>query len=67
MRWKSAQWEQSFSTLADRQSDMTILVGTSCNFQKHLKRFMNYIHLCVWLLTQQNAAHKNENNDMLQV
>jgi len=28
---------------------------------------MNYIHLRVWLLTQQNAAHKNENNDMPQV
>ena len=28
---------------------------------------MNYIHLHVWLLTQQNAAYKNENNDMLQV
>jgi len=28
---------------------------------------MNYIHLLVWFLTQQNAAHKNENNDMLQV
>jgi len=46
---------------------MTIVVGTLGNFQMHLKSFMNYIHLCVWLLTQQNAVHKNENNDILQV
>jgi len=65
--WKSVQWELSCSTLADRRSDMAVLVGTSCNFQMHLKSFMNYIHLRVWLLTQQNAAHKNENNDMPQV
>jgi len=65
--WKSTQWELSCSTLADRQSDMTILDGTSYNFQMHQKCSMNYIHLRVWLLTQQNATHKNENNDMLQV
>jgi competence transcription factor ComK len=65
--WKSSQWEQSCSTLAGRQSYMTILVGTSCNFQMYLKSFMNCIHLHVWLVTQQNVAHKNENNDMLQV
>jgi hypothetical protein len=65
--WKSVQWELSCSTLADRQSYMTILVGNSCNFQMHMKGFMNYIHLRVWLLTQQNKKKKNENNDMLQV
>ena len=65
--WKSTQWGLSRSTLADRQSDMMVLIGTSCNFQMHLKSFMNYIRLRVWLLTHNNAAHKNENNDMVQV